>query len=222
MGRVSVAAAPRSHQQQARPHRSAMAAGAGGGGGDLVAVLRSYVERMLREARGMKVLLLDGDTTRTVSTVASQSDILEQEVYLVQTLDAPRGGGDQLFHLKVRGCRGRGVGRVGGWVGRSAAAARADTDKRRRHACLHRRSASCAPRARTLRGCGASSATRALASTTCVSGGVATPKSKHVCGCRRTQRHARALRGTAHAPPGARGVPRSPPPPPLLQSLPTG
>ena len=115
MGRVSVAAAPRSHQQQARPHRSAMAAGAGGGGGDLVAVLRSYVERMLREARGMKVLLLDGDTTRTVSTVASQSDILEQEVYLVQTLDAPRGGGDQLFHLKVRGCRGRGVGRVGGW-----------------------------------------------------------------------------------------------------------
>ena len=47
----------------------------------------------------MKVLLLDADTTRIVSTVYSQSEILEQEVYLVERLDADRR--DQLFHLKV-------------------------------------------------------------------------------------------------------------------------
>ena len=48
----------------------------------------------------MKVLLLDADTTRSVSTVYSQSEILEQEVYLVERLDADKG--EQLFHLKVR------------------------------------------------------------------------------------------------------------------------
>lgn len=47
----------------------------------------------------MKVLLLDADTTRSVSTVYSQSEILEQEVYLVERLDADKG--EQLFHLKV-------------------------------------------------------------------------------------------------------------------------
>ena len=49
----------------------------------------------------MKVLLLDADTTRSVSTVYSQSEILEQEVYLVERLDADKG--EQLFHLKVGG-----------------------------------------------------------------------------------------------------------------------
>lgn len=68
---------------------------------DLVAVLRSYVDRMLREVPGMKVLLLDSETTRVVSTVFSQSEILEQEVYLVERLEADKG--DQLFHLKVTG-----------------------------------------------------------------------------------------------------------------------
>jgi hypothetical protein len=47
---------------------------------DLTAVVRSYVERMLREVSGMKVLLLDAETTKIVSTVYSQSEILEQEV----------------------------------------------------------------------------------------------------------------------------------------------
>ena len=43
-------------------------------------MVRSYVERMLREVSGMKVLLLDAETTKIVSTVYSQSEILEQEV----------------------------------------------------------------------------------------------------------------------------------------------
>lgn len=79
------------------------ASGAGTSGAqaaDLVAVLRFYVDRMLREVPGMKVLLLDSETTRVVSTVFSQSEILEQEVYLVERLEADKG--DQLFHLKVR------------------------------------------------------------------------------------------------------------------------
>lgn len=66
---------------------------------DLVEVVRNYVDKMLREVPGMKVLLLDAETTRVVSTVFSQSEILEQEVYLVERLDADKA--DQLFHLKA-------------------------------------------------------------------------------------------------------------------------
>ena len=62
-------------------------------------MLRQYIDRMLREVSGMKVLLLDAETTKIVSTVYSQSEILEQEVYLVERLDVDRG--EQLFHLKV-------------------------------------------------------------------------------------------------------------------------
>lgn len=47
----------------------------------------------------MKVLLLDQETTKVLSTVYSQSEILEQEVYLVERLDSDKG--DQLFHLKA-------------------------------------------------------------------------------------------------------------------------
>eukprot|EP00887_Chlorella_sp_A99_P001827 scaffold19.g1827.t1 len=67
---------------------------------DLVLLLRSYVERMLREAgAGMKAQLLDVETTRIVSTVFSQTELLEHEVFLVERLDEDKG--DQLFHLKA-------------------------------------------------------------------------------------------------------------------------
>lgn len=69
---------------------------------DLSTVARYYIDKMLRDVTGMKVLLLDTDTTRIVSTVYSQSDILAQEVYLVQRLDAESN--DQLPHLKVTFC----------------------------------------------------------------------------------------------------------------------
>ena len=72
---------------------------------DLVALIRSYVERMLADVPGMKVLLLDAETTKIVSTVYSQSEILEQEVYLVEKLDDEKG--DQLFHLKASSEHGR-------------------------------------------------------------------------------------------------------------------
>jgi hypothetical protein len=67
---------------------------------DLVVVIRYYLEKMLKDVHGMKVLLLDGDTTQIVSTTYSQSEILEQEVYLVERLDSDST--EPLLHLKVR------------------------------------------------------------------------------------------------------------------------
>ena len=132
-----------------------------------MAVLRSYVDRMLREVPGMKVLLLDSETTRVVSTVFSQSEILEQEVYLVERLDGESG--EQLFHLKVSSaaeCWGR-------WQHRSertpfAAAATCRGPPTRTLALSCRPSASCARLARTLLAYAASCASHALESTTCV------------------------------------------------------
>eukprot|EP00891_Asterochloris_glomerata_P009321 jgi/Astpho2/9321/fgenesh1_pm.00142_%23_3_t len=66
---------------------------------DLSLVVRFYIEKMLKEVTGMKVLLLDSDTTRIVSTVYSQSEILEHEVYLVERLDGDQK--EQLLHLKA-------------------------------------------------------------------------------------------------------------------------
>jgi len=67
---------------------------------DLIAIIRSYLERALREVPGMKVLLLDTETMRSVSTALSQSDILEQEVYLVQKLNS-EAEREHLPHLKA-------------------------------------------------------------------------------------------------------------------------
>lgn len=69
---------------------------------DLSTVVRYYVDKALKEVPGMKVLLLDAETTKFVSTVYSQSEILEQEVYLVERLDVERK--EQLLHLKVDEC----------------------------------------------------------------------------------------------------------------------
>ena len=66
---------------------------------DLFAVLRFYVDKMLKDVQGMKVLVLDADTTQAVSMVFSQSEILEQEVFLVEKIEAVPG--QKLLHLKV-------------------------------------------------------------------------------------------------------------------------
>ena len=67
---------------------------------DLSKILRFYIDKMLKEVPGMKVLVMDNDTTQAVSMVYSQSEILEQEVFLVEKLEAHSG--ERLFHLKVR------------------------------------------------------------------------------------------------------------------------
>ena len=58
----------------------------------------------------LQVLLLDSDTTRIVSTVYSQSEILEHEVYLVERLDGDQN--EQLLHLKVQAAAVSGGSRV--------------------------------------------------------------------------------------------------------------
>jgi vacuolar protein sorting-associated protein 45 len=68
---------------------------------DLTAITRSYLERALREVGGMKVLLLDAETTRFASTVLSQSDILDAEVFLVDRLDTVDSKADRLPHLRA-------------------------------------------------------------------------------------------------------------------------
>ena len=67
---------------------------------DLVTVVRFYIDKMLKQVKGMKVLLLDPDTTKIVSLVFSQTEILQQEVFLVERLDSERP--EKLLHLKVR------------------------------------------------------------------------------------------------------------------------
>jgi vacuolar protein sorting-associated protein 45 len=70
---------------------------------DLVAIVRAYLDRALREAPGMKALLLDAETARVVATAMAHSELLEREVFLVERLDAPpacaAGGAAPLPHL---------------------------------------------------------------------------------------------------------------------------
>lgn len=57
---------------------------------DGVNAIRSYIDRMVTgdgKCRGMKVLLLDANTTQIVSSVYSQTEILQKEVYLVSRID---------------------------------------------------------------------------------------------------------------------------------------
>jgi len=68
---------------------------------DLVAIARSYGERTRREVQGMKVLILDAETMRTVSTIFTQSEILKEEVYLVERLDGQNRTQQVLPHVKA-------------------------------------------------------------------------------------------------------------------------
>lgn len=69
------------------------------GGMDLLAIAQSYVDRMV-EVPGMKALLLDAETTVSLSGIATQTYIQNHEVFLVEKLEANKT--DKLPHLKVR------------------------------------------------------------------------------------------------------------------------
>lgn len=68
---------------------------------NLISYIRDYITKLISGLQGMKVLLLDKDTSRLVSLVYSQTEILSHEVFLVDRLD--KEGRDQLLHLKARG-----------------------------------------------------------------------------------------------------------------------
>ena len=82
---------------------AASSAGAGAGGAtpfDLVQAIRFYVDKIVSDASlaGMKALVLDADTKKIVSMVYTQSQILEKEVYLVETLGNDH---ERMLHLKA-------------------------------------------------------------------------------------------------------------------------
>lgn len=67
---------------------------------DLITAVRQYITEMVRIAGpGMKVLLMDKETTSIISCVFAQSEIMQKEVYLFERLDsgAPR---EPIKHLK--------------------------------------------------------------------------------------------------------------------------
>ena len=54
---------------------------------DAIRAVHGYIERMVREVEGMKVLLVDRETAGIISCVCPQSYLLEHEVYLVDYLE---------------------------------------------------------------------------------------------------------------------------------------
>jgi len=66
---------------------------------NVIKAARDYIGKMCDEVSGMKVLLLDAQTTTIVSMVYSQTEILQKEVFLVDRLD--KKGREKLQHLKA-------------------------------------------------------------------------------------------------------------------------
>ncbi|OQR88303.1 vacuolar protein sorting-associated protein [Achlya hypogyna] len=68
---------------------------------DAIGAVRSYVEKIIMDGQldGMKALLLDAETTKIISMVLSQSQILEKQVFLVEQLGAK--GHEKMAHLKA-------------------------------------------------------------------------------------------------------------------------
>nr|GEU46524.1 vacuolar protein sorting-associated protein 45 homolog [Tanacetum cinerariifolium] len=67
----------------------------------LVSSVRDYVNRMLQDISGMKVLILDSQTVSAVSVVYSQSELLQKEVFLVELVDAISMSKESMSHLKA-------------------------------------------------------------------------------------------------------------------------
>lgn len=65
----------------------------------LIAAVRDYVNRMLRDISGMKVLILDTNTVSIISVVFSQSELLQKEVFLVETVESTSK--EMMKHLKA-------------------------------------------------------------------------------------------------------------------------
>lgn len=65
----------------------------------VVNAVRDYVNRMLRDISGMKVLILDTNTVSIISLAFSQSELLQKEVFLVETVDSVSK--EIMTHLKA-------------------------------------------------------------------------------------------------------------------------
>ncbi|CAN1234863.1 Vacuolar protein sorting-associated protein 45 homolog [Linum perenne] len=67
----------------------------------VVSAAREYINRMLQDISGMKVLILDSQTVSIVSVVYSQSDLLQKEVFLVEMVDTITKSKESMTHLKA-------------------------------------------------------------------------------------------------------------------------
>lgn len=67
----------------------------------LVSAVRDYINRMLQDISGMKVLILDSQTVSIVSVVYSQSELLQKEVFLVELVDSIPLSKESMSHLKA-------------------------------------------------------------------------------------------------------------------------
>lgn len=67
----------------------------------LVTAVRDYVNRMLQDISGMKVLILDSHTVSVVSVAYSQSELLQKEVFLVELVDSISMSKESMSHLKA-------------------------------------------------------------------------------------------------------------------------
>lgn len=75
----------------------------------IIAAMHDYVSSVLSRVPGMKMLLVDAETVGIVSMVFSQSQILEQEVFLVEVVDKltssdsdpPKDQVNSMKHLKA-------------------------------------------------------------------------------------------------------------------------
>ncbi|XP_040995916.1 vacuolar protein sorting-associated protein 45 homolog isoform X2 [Juglans microcarpa x Juglans regia] len=67
----------------------------------LVAAVRDYINRMLQDISGMKVLILDSHTVSIVSVAYSQSELLQKEVFLVELVDSISKSNESMSHLKA-------------------------------------------------------------------------------------------------------------------------
>ncbi|KAL7006279.1 vacuolar protein sorting-associated protein 45 [Cystobasidiomycetes sp. EMM_F5] len=65
---------------------------------DVVAAINAYITRMVEQTSGVKVLLLDADTTPIMSMASTTSALLSQEVYLTDRLD--NTARERMPHLK--------------------------------------------------------------------------------------------------------------------------
>ncbi|CAI0395983.1 unnamed protein product [Linum tenue] len=67
----------------------------------VVSAARDYINRMLQDISGMKVLILDSQTVSIVSVAYSQSELLQKEVFLVEMVDTISKSKESATHLKA-------------------------------------------------------------------------------------------------------------------------
>uniref|UniRef100_A0A6B2ELS1 Vacuolar protein sorting-associated protein 45 n=1 Tax=Phlebotomus kandelakii TaxID=1109342 RepID=A0A6B2ELS1_9DIPT len=67
---------------------------------NVISAVKLYINKMANESGpGMKILLMDKETTSIVSMAFSQSDMLQKDVFLFERIDSPRSS-ERLKHLK--------------------------------------------------------------------------------------------------------------------------